>query len=46
MDAAGVFAKSIGHEWEIRFDIISIMTKGDCHELKHFKDAFFDTWEE
>lgn len=44
MDAAGVYTKSIGHEWEIRFDIISIMTKGDCHELKHFKDAFFETW--
>ena len=43
-DAAGVYAISIGHEWEIRFDIVSIVTKGEYHELKHFKDVFFEGW--
>lgn len=44
-DAAAVYANSIGHEWEIRFDIISIITKGEYHELKHFKDVFFEGWQ-
>ncbi|MBL7831123.1 MAG: YraN family protein [Saprospiraceae bacterium] len=44
MDAASVYTNQVNHDWEIRFDIISIISKGDCHELKHFKDAFFDGW--
>lgn len=44
MDAAAVYTNRVGHEWEIRFDIISIITKGSYHELTHIKDAFFDGW--
>lgn len=44
MDAATVYMHQVNHEWEIRFDIISIITKGSYHELKHYKDAFFDGW--
>lgn len=41
-DAASVYMERIHHEWEIRFDIISIIfhTKDDFR-LKHFKDSFF-----
>lgn len=44
MDAAGVYTHQVQHEWEIRFDIVSIVSKGSFHELKHFKDAFFEGW--
>lgn len=44
MDAAAVYTSRVGHEWEIRFDIISIITKGNYYELTHIKDAFFDGW--
>jgi len=43
MDAAQRYMEKIGHDWEIRFDIISIILdkKGQKHDLQHFKDAFF-----
>jgi len=43
MDAAQRYMEEIGHEWEIRFDIISIILKKAPvePEIKHFKDAFF-----
>lgn len=40
-DAAGVYMEKIGHDWEIRFDIISVILKGDQYRLEHFRDAFF-----
>ena len=43
-DAAAVYMEQIGHEWEIRFDIISILIKGEGYSIKHFKDAFFSEW--
>ena len=39
--AASVYMENIGHEWEIRFDIISIIINGQQKEIKHFEDAFF-----
>ncbi len=44
MDAASVYMEQAKHDWEIRFDIISIISRANYHELKHFKDAFFDGW--
>jgi len=43
MDAAQRYMEKIGHEWEIRFDIISIILDKNLKikELEHFKDAFF-----
>jgi len=42
IDAANQYMQSVGHDWEIRFDIISLVgTKDDGFELKHFEDAFF-----
>lgn len=41
-DAAGRYMELIQHDWEIRFDIISIVFhKSGGDEIKHYKDAFF-----
>ena len=41
-DAASVYMEVIGHEWEVRFDIISILFHNDAYQsIDHFKDAFF-----
>lgn len=39
-EAANIYMEQSGHEWEIRFDVISI-TLFPHFELIHFKDAFF-----
>lgn len=42
IDAAMAYMRTINHEWEIRFDIISITgVPGFQPQLAHFKDAFF-----
>ena len=43
MDAAQRYMEQIGHEWAVRFDIISIILdkKLEIKELEHFEDAFF-----
>lgn len=43
IDAAQRYMEQVGHEWEIRFDIISIILdkKLEIKELEHFKDVFF-----
>jgi len=43
-DAAAVYMEQISHEWEIRFDIISVVIKGNGYSINHFKDAFFSEW--
>lgn len=40
-DAAGEYMKSINHEWECRFDVISIIWRKTGSTLKHLEDAFF-----
>jgi putative endonuclease len=41
-DAATQYMTKITHEWEIRFDIISIILNEDgSMNLEHFKDAWF-----
>lgn len=43
MDAASQYMEKIGHDWEIRFDVISmILNEGELVELEHFEDAFFE----
>ncbi len=44
-DAASAYMEQINHEWEIRFDIISIVLKNTDPEIVHFEDAFFSGWE-
>lgn len=41
-EAAAAYMDEIGHDWEIRFDVIAIHWKdNEQHDLQHFKDAFF-----
>ncbi|RMF28311.1 MAG: YraN family protein [Bacteroidetes bacterium] len=41
-DAAHAYMEHIGHEWEIRFDFVSILLHPDGrYRLRHFPDAFF-----
>lgn len=45
-DAASVYMEKIGHEWEIRFDIISVLFHNEVYQsVDHIKDAFFPGWE-
>jgi len=42
IDAANRYMELTGHDWEIRFDIISLLAnKNDGFHLEHFEDAFF-----
>ena len=39
---AGIYMEQIDYDWEIRFDIISILMKNDkVLEIRHLEDAFF-----
>ncbi len=40
--AATQYMVSIAYEWEIRFDIVSVIFQGkDAHRINHIRDAFF-----
>ena len=40
--AAAAYMDSIGHDWEVRFDVISILYRHEADfEVQHLKDAFF-----
>ena len=40
--AASAYMEAINHDWEIRFDIISILLKSEqSYSIKHLEDAFF-----
>jgi len=42
IDGAFQYMEKVHHEWEIRFDIISILMDRDKNPIiRHFKDAFF-----
>jgi putative endonuclease len=42
VDAANRYMASVGHTWEIRFDVISVIfDKSLQAKITHFKDAFF-----
>lgn len=44
-DAASVYMEKVGHEWEVRFDIISVLFHNEAYQsVDHFKDAFFPGW--
>lgn len=41
VDAASVYMETKGFEWEVRFDIISILLKSEQDiDIEHFEDAF------
>ena len=40
--AASAYMESINHDWEIRFDIVSIIFQSEqSYSIKHIEDAFF-----
>lgn len=39
--AAGVYMELINHNWEIRFDVISVFVRPQKSYLKHIVDAFW-----
>ena len=42
IDAAMAYMRSVGYEWEIRFDILAITGEpGKEHEVRLYRDAFF-----
>ena len=42
IDAAMAYMRSVGHEWEIRFDIIGVVGGPETDfAISHFRDAFF-----
>ncbi|HPK10075.1 MAG TPA: YraN family protein [Saprospiraceae bacterium] len=43
LDAASQYMKSINYEWEIRFDIVSVVFYNkNQYEIIHYEDAFFN----
>lgn len=41
-NAAMVYMEEIGHEWEVRFDIIAVILESeDSFDIRHYEDAFF-----
>ncbi|MBK9270602.1 MAG: YraN family protein [Saprospiraceae bacterium] len=41
-DLANRYMELIGHEWEIRFDLLSVILHEPYgHEIKHLKDAWY-----
>jgi len=39
---AGLYMEHIGYDWEIRFDIVAVLMRGDVvREIRHVEDAFF-----
>lgn len=42
IDAAMAYMRSVGYEWEIRFDIVAIIGEpGGVCDIKLYRDAFF-----
>jgi putative endonuclease len=44
--AAAAYMELAGHEWEIRFDVVSVLMKNEQDwKVEHLKDAFFPGFE-
>lgn len=42
VDAGMAYMRQIGHEWEVRFDIVSVLGGPDTgRQIRHYPDAFF-----
>ncbi len=39
--SASIYMEQISHDWEIRFDIIAIISNEHKTEIRHMQDAFF-----
>ncbi len=44
-EAASCYMEQFGYNWQVRFDIISVLMpkNGEC-QVTHFEDAFFPEW--
>jgi putative endonuclease len=42
--AAIAYMQHIGHDWAIRFDILSVVKRDEQFYIDHFKDAFFPSF--
>lgn len=42
-EAASRYMELNGHDWEIRFDVVSVLLRPEA-EITHFRDAFFPDW--
>ncbi len=41
-EAASAYMEKTGHDWEIRFDVVSVLVNpGGAFLFEHFQDAFF-----
>ena len=41
-EAAAAYMREIEHQWEFRFDVVSVVLhKGETPALTHYEDAFF-----
>jgi putative endonuclease len=44
-EAASQYMEQFGYDWEIRFDIVSVLfLPGAAPQIEHFPDAFFPEW--
>lgn len=41
LDAGAAYAEHVGHDWAVRFDIVSILKSDSGYRIEHFEDAFF-----
>lgn len=42
--AASEYAIQIGHNWEVRFDVLSIVLSTNPPSIQHIEDAFYPSW--
>ncbi|MEM9920515.1 MAG: YraN family protein [Bacteroidota bacterium] len=43
VEAAGIYMEQIEHEWEFRFDIVSVLLSPSKEaKIEHFEDAFYN----
>ncbi len=40
--AAGFYMEEVGHDWEFRFDVISVIIRNENTYVTHFEDAFWN----
>lgn len=44
-EAASCYMEQFGHDWAVRFDIVSVLLlKNGKYQVTHFEDAFFPEW--
>ncbi|MBR9922485.1 MAG: YraN family protein [Bacteroidetes bacterium] len=39
--AAFHYCAEVGHDWEVRYDLVEVLLQGDSHQITYYKDAFY-----